>query len=75
MKFLHLPAFLISLTLGLLYVYLMPPESKVVSILPTPENIDTYLIKDKTGTCHTFEKEEVECDTSEENDSFGKYLF
>jgi hypothetical protein len=36
----NLPAFLVSLALGLLFVYLSDSESNTVFVYPTPYNLD-----------------------------------
>ena len=65
-KFIDIKIFLISLALGLLFVYLYQPNKTVVYVYPTPDNIDTMYFKDKADNCFKFEKEEVQCDENNE---------
>lgn len=60
-KYIHLPAFLTSLALGLFFVYIQHPEMKKVHVFPTPENIDTIQYKDMTDTCYSFHQKEIQC--------------
>ena len=43
MKFLHLPAFIISLSIGLFFTYITNPNKKTVFVYPTPENVNDLL--------------------------------
>ena len=61
MGYIHFPLFLISLSIGLLYVYMMGPEVKEIPILPNPDNLELHQIKDESGTCHHFKAKEVSC--------------
>lgn len=61
MKFISIPVFLISLALGLFFVYISNPESKKVYVYPTPDNIDKIQYNDMTDTCYKFTAKEVQC--------------
>jgi hypothetical protein len=61
LNYISLPIFLISFTVGLLFIYLLGPEIKTVFIYPSPENVDKVLFKDKAQNCFYFEQEVVEC--------------
>ncbi len=61
MKFLSIPVFLLSLTVGLLFVYLFNPDPKVIFVYPTPDNVNELVYKDKNSTCHKFDANEVSC--------------
>ena len=61
MKFISIPVFLISLALGLFFVYISNPESKKVYVYPTPDNIDQIQYNDMTDTCYKFTANEVQC--------------
>ena len=60
-KFISLPVFLISVAVGLFFVYLSQPTPKVIYVYPTPDNIDKVQYKDKAVNCFQFEAEEVRC--------------
>lgn len=64
-NFISFPVFIVSLAIGLLFVYAIGPETKKVYIYPNPENIDKVLFKDKADNCFSFEAVEVECPTDE----------
>lgn len=61
MKFINIPIFLISLTIGIFYTYLTAPRPNVIFVYPTPENINQIQYKDESGTCFRFESVEVTC--------------
>lgn len=60
-KYLNLKYFIISLSVGLLYIYLSEESKQTIYIYPTPDNIDQYQYKDKTDNCFSYDLEEVEC--------------
>ena len=61
LNYISLPAFLISFAIGLFFVYIWGPETKIVHIYPSPETVNKVLFKDKANNCFYFEEEEVEC--------------
>lgn len=65
MKYIHLPFFLISLSIGLLLVYLYPNYKKVY-VFPTPENFLKLQFMDKGNTCFEYEKLTVPCSSANE---------
>lgn len=60
-KYINIPVFLLSLALGLLFVYLFQPELSVIYVYPTPNNQDKIQYKDKVDNCYKFNSREVEC--------------
>jgi hypothetical protein len=60
-NYISLPIFLISFAIGLLFVYMLGPETKTIYIYPTPENVDKILFKDKADTCFHFEEDIMDC--------------
>jgi hypothetical protein len=61
-KFINLPIFAISLTIGLIAVYMLNENDKrKIYVYPTPENIDKILYRDGTNTCYEFKQKEVPC--------------
>ena len=66
MKFVNIPIFLLSLTIGLFYTYITAPRPNVIFVYPTPENINQIQYKDEGGTCFGFDAQEIK--------SFDDYL-
>lgn len=63
-KYLSFPVFLVSLSVGLLYVYLTPPPFTTIYVYPTPDNIDEVEYKDAAGGCFSFDAHKVDCDSN-----------
>jgi hypothetical protein len=57
----HVPTFIVSLSIGVLLVYLFEPKKHVIYVLPTPDNENDIQYKDLTGTCFAFKSKEVRC--------------
>ena len=60
-KLFNFPAFLISLAIGLLFVYLNEVDRKIVHIYPTKSNINDIEYKDSVGNCFAFSMASVDC--------------
>lgn len=58
---LHIPAFVIALALGLLYVYLATPHRKVVVRQPTLSNAGKVLYEDEHSNCFVLDAKKVTC--------------
>lgn len=61
MKFISVPLFIISLAIGLFFVYIYQPKQRQVPVLPTPDNISKIQYEDEIGNCYEFMDEEVKC--------------
>lgn len=59
-----LPIFIVSLSIGLFYVYISVPNPKIIYVYPTPDNIRKFQYKDHAENCFTFDAKEVSCDKS-----------
>lgn len=55
--------FLISLAIGLFFVYIYGNDMKTIYVYPSPENVDQILYKDKAENCFSLEAAEVKCPT------------
>jgi hypothetical protein len=60
-KYISLPIFLVSLAVGLLFVYIYGADVKTIYVYPTPENINDILYKDNADNCFSYEAKEVKC--------------
>lgn len=60
-QFISLKVFLISIAIGLLFVYLSNPDPTIIYVYPTPNNVGHIEYKDKADNCFQFEAKEVDC--------------
>jgi hypothetical protein len=60
-KYFSFPYFIVSLAVGLLFVYLSVPSPTIIYVYPTPDNVNDIEYKDKSGSCFKFDAEEVSC--------------
>ena len=65
MKFLNVPILIISLSIGLFFSYVIKPNTNIIYVYPTPENIEKIQYKDKGDNCFGFISEEVECPSNQ----------
>ena len=66
MGFLHyinIPVFVVSLAIGLFFVYIYNPDKRKIYIYPTPDNVDTVQYKDSADTCFEFKQTQTKCPT------------
>lgn len=63
-KFIDLRYFLISLSVGLLYIYLTEDFKKVIIVYPHPDNINKYTYVDKVDNCFNYELNPNDCPSS-----------
>jgi len=62
-KYLSFKYFLVSLAVGLLFVYLSTPTPTIIYVYPTPDNVNDIEYKDEAGNCFKFNADEVACPT------------
>ena len=60
-KYIDIKYFIISLAVGLFYIYISDEHKKVIILYPTPDNKDEYQYKDKTNSCFMYDLNEVSC--------------
>lgn len=64
-KFQFLP-FLLGLTFGIFFVYVLKPAAMVITKYPNLENAGDVIYRDRNGTCFQYETKEVDCDKVED---------
>jgi hypothetical protein len=66
MKFINVPAFIISFAIGIFLAYISVPTPEIVYVYPNPDNKNKIQYEDNSGTCYEFQENEVKCpsDTS-----------
>jgi len=62
-KYINVPVFLITLAIGLFFVYLSTSDMRKIYVYPTPENVDILQYKDKTNSCFKMNQTEITCPT------------
>ena len=53
--------FLISLCVGLLYIYLNEDYKQIIILYPNPQNIGKYTYVDKANNCFNYDLNETMC--------------
>lgn len=53
--------FLVSLAIGIFFVYISEPEPKVVVIYPTKDTERQFQFKDNVGNCFEMKRVEAQC--------------
>ena len=53
--------FLISLCIGIFFVYILSYQPQIIMRFPTPDNEDTITYKDKNNVCYKYKSEKVAC--------------
>jgi len=61
MKFFRIIPFILSLILGLAFIYLTAPASEIIVVYPTPSNVDKTEYKDKNGICYRYQYNKIDC--------------
>ena len=62
-RFINIPVFLISLAIGLLFVYLSSAGQTSIYVYPTPDNVKEIEYIDKAGHCFQYNAHQISCPT------------
>tara|TARA_B100000214_G_C23538998_1_gene433077 strand:- start:184 stop:420 length:237 start_codon:yes stop_codon:yes gene_type:complete len=65
-KIINVKVFLISLFIGLVFIYLNDNKKKI-NVYPTPSNIGKVEYKDVADNCFEYEMQEVTCPSKKES--------
>jgi hypothetical protein len=60
-KYVSLPVFIVSFSIGLFFVYVLGPEIKTIHVYPSPQNYMKTQYKDDTNQCFQFKPVETDC--------------
>ena len=60
-QFINFKVFMISLFVGLFFVYLSDPPSNVILVYPTPNNSENIQYQDKANNCYMFTPNKIDC--------------
>lgn len=66
-EFIDWRLFLISLAIGLLFIYVIKTPMKDIYVFPTPENVDKIQYVDHVDNCFEFNPVETACEDKTEN--------
>ncbi len=61
-----LPAFLISLAIGLFVVYVWGADKRQVYVYPSPDKVNEVLFQDNSNQCFQLQATEVSCPSDED---------
>lgn len=64
-KFINFYVFLVSLAVGIFFVYIFESDQRTIYVYPTPENVDSIQYKDATGTCFAIKQTKTACPANE----------
>lgn len=60
-KFINFPVFIVSLAIGLFFVYIYQNDKRILYVYPKPDNVDFIQYKDAVGTCYEAKQTSVKC--------------
>jgi len=60
-EYISLPIFIVSLAIGIFFVYIMGTDMKTIYVYPTPDNAGKIQYKDKADNCFVYKSTEVKC--------------
>jgi hypothetical protein len=60
-NYINIPAFFITLAIGLFFTYIFSTPKKIIIKWPTPENAGKVVYKDYSDSCYKYKANEVKC--------------
>ena len=60
-KYINIPAFIISLAIGIFFVYVNTSDKREIFVYPTPETVYLLQYRDSAGNCFYFNQKKVTC--------------
>jgi hypothetical protein len=60
-KYVNIQIFIISFAIGLFFVYILGPETKIIYMYPSPSNYTKVQYKDNSDQCFNFTPTETKC--------------
>ena len=67
MKYIAPLYFIVSLAIGLFFVYITAAPPNVIIVYPTPHNYDQYQYEDNANNCFTIKQSEIPCPENEKD--------
>jgi hypothetical protein len=67
LKYIRIPIFIVSLAIGILFVYLTNPDKRKIFVYPSPDNVNNVQYKDSTGACFEFKETKIKCPENEKD--------
>ena len=64
LKYFNVRYFLISFSIGILYIYITNEYKKVIIMYPNPNNVNKYTYVDKANNCFNYKLNERQCPQS-----------
>ncbi len=61
MRFINLPALILSFIFGILYIYFTDPDQQDIVVYSTDDNNTLFQFKDKINNCFKFKQNNVKC--------------
>jgi hypothetical protein len=61
LSFISLPIFIVSISIGLFFIYITESPKNIIYVYPTPKNVKQIQYKDKMNQCFQYESIEKKC--------------
>lgn len=65
-KYINIPVFILSLAIGIFFVYVYQFDKRVIYVYPKPDNVDYIQYKDSAGTCFNIKQDNMKCPVESE---------